>query len=182
VVSTNKKAETHERIVAGAAKALRKKGYDGVSVAELMKDAGLTHGGFYAHFESREALVVEALERASAESLESLEKMADLSELVEQYLSTAHQEAPEAGCALAALGTETRRQPDEVRAIATRGAKSLTTLVERHLPETERETRRDEARVIVSALVGAMVIARAVDSPELAKAFRSAVKRFATRR
>jgi AcrR family transcriptional regulator len=179
--TTGKKAETHERIVERAARAIRREGYDGVSVADIMKDAGLTHGGFYAHFASRDALVLEALERAAAESLANLTRDgAGLDVVVERYLSDAHLKSPEAGCSLAALGSETRRQPAGVRALATRHVRALTSLVEGLLPKRgDEEARRDEARVILSALVGAMVIARAVDNAETARSFRAAVGRFA---
>src|SRR3954469_10475131 len=102
-----KKAETHERILRTAAAAIRRHGYDGVSVADIMKEAGLTHGGFYAHFDSREAMLAEALERAGAESLESLSRSAEslpsserLESLVASYLSDRHLGSPESGCTL----------------------------------------------------------------------------------
>jgi TetR/AcrR family transcriptional regulator, transcriptional repressor for nem operon len=185
-----KKAETHERIVEKAARAIRREGYDGVSVADIMKEAGLTHGGFYAHFDSRDDLVVEALERAASESLANLTAEVDgapegkgLATLAARYLSDAHVKEPEAGCTLAALGSETRRQPIGVRALAARHVKTFSSLIERLLPtrkgsSSQDEARRDEARVILSALVGSIVIARAVDNAELSKAFRAAVRRF----
>ena len=186
-MATPKKIETHERIVSTAARALRRAGYEGVSVAEIMKDAGLTHGGFYAHFASRDALVEEALERATSDSLGVLAQVTGdgggIAALAEQYLSDAHLESPEHGCCMASLGTETRRQPDAVRAIAARGMKQFVALVERDLPAGLSESeRRDEAMLIVSALVGAMVIARAVESPTLSRQFRAAAKRFVSRK
>ena len=186
---SNKKAQTHERIVENAARVIRREGYDGVSVAEIMKEAGLTHGGFYAHFESRDDLVLEALEHASVESLAKMTAAVDeapagrgLEVLADRYLSDAHVKIPEAGCALAALGSETRRQPAGVRSLASRNVKSFVALIERLIPRAKdddgEESRRDEARVILSALVGSLILARAVDSPEASKAFRGAVKRF----
>jgi TetR/AcrR family transcriptional regulator, transcriptional repressor for nem operon len=193
-MTTPKKAATHERIVEHAARSFRRAGYDGVSVADIMKEAGLTHGGFYAHFDSRDDLVVEALEHAAAQSLAQLSSAVEAAEkegkaerrgldvVAERYLSDAHLEHPELGCSLAALGSETPRQSPAVRALASRHAKAFAALVERLLPERaagdEREARRDEARWIVSALVGSMVISRAVDNPETSKGFRGAVKRF----
>src|SRR3954471_10244003 len=130
-----KKAETHERILRTAAAAIRRHGYDGVSVADIMKEAGLTHGGFYAHFESREAMLAEALERAGAESLETLSGSVEaapsreaLEALVASYLSERHLASPEAGCTLAALGSETRRQSPAVRRAATRRIKETADL------------------------------------------------------
>lgn len=185
-----KKEATHERIVAEAARALRREGYDGVRVAEIMNEAGLTHGGFYAHFASRDALLVEAAERATSSSLEALGAMAvarpgdeggGLAALAERYLSDAHTGRAESGCALAALASETPRQPREVRAVATRNVEAFVGLVERLLPGCD-DGRRDEARVVVAALVGALVLARAVDDPDLSRDLRGAVKRFARRK
>src|SRR5881392_3058213 len=75
--SSGRKEVTHERIVNAAARAIRRSGYDGIGVAEIMKDAGLTHGGFYAHFASREALLAEAADRAGAEGMAVLTRIAD---------------------------------------------------------------------------------------------------------
>lgn len=184
-----KKEATHERIVDEAARALRRDGYDGVRVAEIMNEAGLTHGGFYAHFASRDALVVEAVERAAQSSLEALGAMAvarpgdaggGLAALAERYLSNTHAERVESGCVLAALASETPRQPAEVRAVATRNVEGFVDVVERLLPGCDGdEGRRDDAHVMVAALVGALVLARAVDDPELSRELRGAVKRFA---
>src|SRR5499426_1133141 len=122
VKPTSRKAETRERIVRAAARAIRKRGYEGVAVAEVMKDAGLTHGGFYAHFESRDALLAAAAEQAGAESNERLSRAIasakpgeELTALVDTYLSERHVTAPEEGlgCAIAAAGSEVPRQQPE---------------------------------------------------------------------
>src|SRR5438093_4131360 len=107
--------ETHERIVQVAARALRRNGYAGVRVAEVMKEAGLTHGGFYAHFDSRDALLVEALERAGRESFEAVTRAAEqrvgkgvsaFRSLVETYLADLHLASLETGCPVAALACD----------------------------------------------------------------------------
>src|SRR5216117_3769390 len=105
-----RKEATHERIVEAAARAIRRSGYGGTGVADIMKDAGLTHGGFYAHFASREAMLAEAADRAGADGVAELARIADaapaqqaLQALLQAYLSTAHVENVETGCALAAL-------------------------------------------------------------------------------
>jgi TetR/AcrR family transcriptional repressor of nem operon len=177
-----KKAETHERILRTAAAAIRRHGYDGVSVADIMKEAGLTHGGFYAHFDSREAMLAEALERAGAESLESLSRSAEslpsserLESLVASYLSDRHLGSPESGCTLAALGSETRRQSAVVRRAATRRIKETVDLIERQLPEWG--ARHEDALAVMSCLVGALTIARATDDPALSRAIRKAASR-----
>jgi len=120
---TAAKEETHERIVDAAARAIHRHGYAGVGVADVMKDAGLTHGGFYAHFDSREALLVEALERAGRQSL-ALTRGAKLRagkgvsafrSLVETYLADDHLSSLETGCPVAALGCDMPRQSEIVR-------------------------------------------------------------------
>src|SRR5690349_8558801 len=120
----SRKEDTHERIVEAAARALRRNGYAGVGVADVMKEAGLTHGGFYAHFPSRDALLVEALERAGKHSFESVTRAAEqraakgvsaFRALVESYLSDGHLGSMESGCPVAALGSDMPRQSEAVR-------------------------------------------------------------------
>src|SRR5437879_2646411 len=117
VKAGSKKEETRERILRAAARAIRKHGYEGVGVADVMKEAGLTHGGFYAHFESRDALLAAAADQEGAESSEHLTRAIaaakpgqELMALVDAYLSDGHVAAPEKGCAIAAAGTEVPRQ------------------------------------------------------------------------
>jgi TetR/AcrR family transcriptional repressor of nem operon len=179
-----KKEETHERIVRTAAQAIRKHGYDGVSVADIMKDAGLTHGGFYAHFDSREALVVEALEAAVAQSTAHLAgAMAAappgeaLGALADAYLDDAHARKPELGCCMAALGSETPRQPAEVRAVLTRHVEDMVARVARGLPaDVHGREREAQAMALLSTLVGALLISRAVDDRALGAALRAAAR------
>src|SRR5881409_1128953 len=106
-----RKEATHERIVDAAARAIRRSGYNGTGVADIMKDAGLTHGGFYAHFSSREAMLTEAADRAGSESVAMMERIAAtappqraLQAMMQAYLSKAHVDGVETGCATAALG------------------------------------------------------------------------------
>src|SRR5215204_2919329 len=128
----SRKEATHERIVTAAARAIRRSGYGGASVAEIMKDAGLTHGGFYAHFPSREAMLAEAADRAGAEAVALVESVAKavpsdqaLPAMIQAYLSKAHFENAESGCPIAALGSEMPRQSPEVRRAATRRIKEM---------------------------------------------------------
>src|SRR5437868_13805718 len=125
-IARRRKDATHERIVEAAARAIRRSGYGGTGVADIMKDAGLTHGGFYAHFASREAMLAEAADRAGSESLATMERIAAtspprraLKAMMEAYLSKAHVEGVETGCAAAALGSEMPRQPAGVRRAGT---------------------------------------------------------------
>src|SRR6185369_8829333 len=120
----SRKEETHERILDVAARAIRRHGYAGVGVADVMKEAGLTHGGFYAHFDSRDALIVEALERAGRESAEAIGRAAAkrtasgasaFRALVESYLADRLLASMDAGCPVAALGSDMPRQSPAVR-------------------------------------------------------------------
>src|SRR6266702_4596875 len=157
----SRKEVTHERIVGAAARSIRRSGYDGTGVADIMKKVGLTHGGFYAHFASREAMLAEAADRAGAESVATLTRVAAaappqeaLGAMIRAYLSKEHVEDAETGCPVAALGSETPRQASRVRRAATRRIKEMIDVV-------------------------ALVLARAVDDPKLSEALRKAsVKHF----
>ena len=175
------KEATHDRIVEAAARAIRRSGYDGTGVADIMKDAGLTHGGFYAHFASREAMLAEAADRAGSESVALMERVAAtvppqraLHEMLQAYLSKAHVEGVENGCATAALGSEMPRQAPEVRRAATRRIKEMIDLVARQLPDWGQPGAHEHALVIVATMVGALMLARAVDDPRLSDALRAA--------
>jgi TetR/AcrR family transcriptional repressor of nem operon len=187
---STKKERTRERIVQTAARALRRVGFDGVGVADVMKEAGLTHGGFYAHFPSREALLVEALDAAAAESLasltspdgaegsaESAEGKSDrLATWIDRYLSDEHADHPEAGCTLATLGAETCRQSNPVRAVATRRLTQFLKLLEAQLPGTAAE-RRERAQTLLATLVGAMLLSRLVPDVALGRSFRKSARK-----
>jgi TetR/AcrR family transcriptional repressor of nem operon len=134
----SRKEVTHERIVETAARAIRRSGYSGTGVAEIMKEAGLTHGGFYAHFDSREGMLAEAADRAGAETVAFLTRVAAaapakqaLEAMLRSYLSKEHVESAETGCAVAALGSEMPRQGSKVRRAATRRSKDNIDLVAR---------------------------------------------------
>lgn len=176
-----RKEVTHERIVEAAARAIRRSGYDGTSVADIMKEAGLTHGGFYAHFESREAMLAEAADRAGADAVAAMERIAAstspdqaLRAMKEAYLSKAHIEAMETGCGTAALVSEMPRQAPGVRRAATRRIKEMIDLVARQSPDWGQPGAHENALVTVSTMVGALVLARAVDDPKLSDALREA--------
>ena len=186
---SKKKQETHERIVRTAATAIRKHGFEGISVADLMEEAGLTHGGFYAHFESRDAMLAEALDEAANDSLGRLSKAADnvgpedaLEATVDYYLSDRHLATPERGCSLAALGSETARQSPEIRRVATRRVREMADLIERQMSGWGKTARHEDALGVMSTIVGALLIARAVDDPQLSKDLRASAKRMVARR
>jgi TetR/AcrR family transcriptional regulator, transcriptional repressor for nem operon len=176
-----RKDATHERIVDAGARAIRRCGYAGTGVAGIMKDAGLTHGGFYAHFASREAMLAEAADRAGAESLAALERVCAaapprraLQALLRAYLSKEHVDGVETGCAVAALGSELPRQAPDVRRAATRRIKEMIDLVARQSPDWGQPGAHQRALVTMATMVGALVLARAVDDPRLSDALRQA--------
>jgi AcrR family transcriptional regulator len=184
-VPGSKKEQTRERILRAAARAIRKHGYEGVGVADVMKEAGLTHGGFYAHFESRDALLAAAVGQAGAESTENLNRAVaaakpgeELMALVDTYLDERHVAAPEhgLGCAIAAAGSEVPRQQAEVRRAAARRIKDLIGFVERQFPEWGKSAAHEKAMAVVASMVGALILARAVDDPQLSKAIRKSAR------
>src|SRR5688572_7074246 len=179
----SKKEETRERILRAAARAIRKDGYEGVGVADVMKQAGLTHGGFYAHFKSRDALLAAAADQAGAESIEHLSQAIaaakpgqELMALVDTYLSDGHVAAPEQGCAVAAAGTEVPRQEPQVRRVASRRIKDFISLIERQFPEWGKSGAHDKAMGVAATLVGSVVLARAVDDAQLSRSIRKAAR------
>jgi len=181
------KDATHERIVSVAARAIRRSGYDGTGVADIMKEAGLTHGAFYAHFASREAMLAEAAARACAESAAvAAEVVAGtpaenaLASMLGVYLSGEHLEGIDTGCPLAALGSETSRQAPEVRRVVTRHIKETVDLIARQLPDWGQPGAHERALVTISTMVGALLLARAVDEPVLSNGLREAALKHLT--
>jgi len=159
---------SHQRILDAAARAVRRHGYAGVGVAEVMKEAGLTHGGFYAHFKSRDALLAAALDHAGAGSARVLARRLELAReagisplraLVDGYLSDEHVAAAERGCPVAALGSEMSRQQEDVLAASRRRVLGLIGIVRQALPPSASEA---QAQVIASTLVGTLQLARAL--------------------
>lgn len=182
------KDATHERIVSAAARAIRRSGYNGTSVADIMKEAGLTHGGFYFHFPSREAMLAEAAGCAGAEAIATSTRIAAgapkgqaLQHLMRAYLSPDHVKNVETGCPLAALGSEMPRQAPEVRHAATRSVKEMIDVIARQSSDWGKASAHERALVMVATMVGALVLARAVDDPKLSETLReAALRHFAT--
>ena len=178
---TEHKARTRQKVLDEAAKAIREEGPHRLGVAGVMARAGLTHGGFYAHFDSREGMLAEAADRAGADTVATMARVAAavppeqaLNAMLRAYLSKAHVETLETGCAVAALGSEMPRQAPRVRRAATRRIKEMIDLVARHLPEWGQPGAHERALVTVATAVGALVLARAVDDPKLSDALRQA--------
>ncbi|HCE5827413.1 TPA: TetR/AcrR family transcriptional regulator [Pseudomonas aeruginosa] len=171
---TRTKDATHERIVEAAARAIRRSGYNGTGVADIMKSAGLTHGGFYAHFSSRDAMLAEAADRAGSEAVAlanevagSVPQQMSLDRLVRSYLSQEHMDDIETGCPIAALGSEMPRQAPQVRHAATRRIKEMIDVVARQMRNQDSDDAHKEALVTLSTMVGALILARAIDDPGL---------------
>ena len=146
-----------------------------------MKEAGLAHGGFYAHFVSREAMLAEAAERAGCEAVAASTRVVAtappeqaLQWLLRAYLSKEHVKAAEMGCPVAALGSEMPRQGPEVRRAATRGIKEMIDLVARQSPDWGKPGAHEQALVTVATAVGTLLLARAVDDPKLSDALLQA--------
>lgn len=163
-----RKALTHERILDTAARTLRRAGCGGVGVADVMKEAGLTHGGFYAHFPSRDALLTEALAHAGRDSQARMDTRvaqglarghSPLAALVRGYLSDEHAAHPERGCAVAALAADLPRQSGDVQQA---GRERVQALIERVRASLPAGADPQQAPLIASALIGALQMARAL--------------------
>ena len=171
--SQTDKAETHKRIVKIAAKRLRENGLAGVGIAELMKEAGLTVGGFYKHFDSRDALVIEALGSAFGGWKRRIDAAASggtplsYESLIDDYLNEAHRDNPGTGCTFGALAGDLARSDKRTRALASEQIRNYIQLVARFLPRKDRRTARSKAILTLSALVGAVSLARAVSDDAL---------------
>lgn len=174
---TEEQAEKNRcRVVAKASRLFREKGFDGVSVGQVMKAAGFTHGGFYNHFGSKEALELQALDHAFAQMEDLRAEMSSLEEFVSAYLSREARSAPGLTCPAAALSGDVSRQPAEVRRLFACGIERMIGSVARLLPEGG--TSREDAIDIISRILGAMVLARAMPaSSPLGDEFLSVARR-----
>jgi TetR/AcrR family transcriptional regulator, transcriptional repressor for nem operon len=176
--SREHKLETHARIVKKASVRLREKGAHGIGVADLMKEAGLTHGGFYAHFDSREALVIEAFAHAMDRSTERWRKLAEqtppdkrLATIVNSYLTTVHRDDPGHGCAVPTLGAEIAREsPKTRRAFAAKLEQMIDMLAEQLPGATPNAARnkaaRKQAMATLATMMGTLVLSRIAGSGE----------------
>jgi TetR/AcrR family transcriptional repressor of nem operon len=181
--SREEKAKTHERIVEIASARIREAGIEGPGVAEIMQAAGLTHGGFYKHFGSRDDLVAEAADRAFADSERAVQEVTAAAEdpfaaFVDWYVSTQHRDDPATGCPVVALGGDVPRADERVRAAYGRQVERYLENLVRFLGGGDNGRRR--ATVVLSTLVGSVVLARAIDdealSDEILRDVREALK------
>ncbi len=167
------KADTHRRVVEIAAQRFRAEGIDGVGVASLMADAGLTHGGFYAHFASKEALIKEALVAAIGSSSafaagEDAAEPLDLRAFIDQYLTPSHRDKPATGCAMAALGAETARRTRATRNAFSKEAQRFIARIASGLPEgSSIDHRLATAYAVYAQLIGTLQLSRVVTDKTL---------------
>ena len=172
--SKEHKQETHARIVRKASVRLREKGAHGIGVADLMKEAGLTHGGFYAHFDSREALVIEAFGYAMDRASEHWRNMTAeippekrLAAIVDAYVSAAHRDDPGRGCAVPTLGAEIARESAKTRKAFAAKLDQMIDLVADQIPDVPRKTARRLAMGTMATMMGALVMSRVAGGGEL---------------
>ena len=171
--SREHKLETHARIVRKASVRLREKGAHGVGVADLMKEAGLTHGGFYAHFDSRDDLVIEAFTHAMDRSTERWRKLAQqtprdkrFATIVNAYLTSLHRDDPGRGCAIPALGAEIARESSRTRRVFAGRLDQMIDMVADQIPGLPRKAARKRATAAVATMMGTLVLARVAGSGE----------------
>ncbi len=164
-VSQEQAKLNRQRVVDVAANLFRERGLHGVGVADIMASAGLTHGGFYGQFTNKDALAAEAFDAAIAE-----DRRGDVDTILENYLSPGHVRAPGRGCPLAALANDVSREPTDspVRSRFTRGVEGLASILANLTPKASRDRRRQRSLATLSTLVGAVVLARAVNDEALA--------------
>jgi len=163
-VSREHMAENRQRILDVASRLFRDKGFDAVSVAEVMKAAGLTHGGFYGHFGSKDDLVAQTLAHAlDADTVEG----SDFSAYIGSYLSPRHRDNAAGGCPTAGLAAAVRHQTPAARSAMTEGLRSQIDRIGKTLPTMEAADRRRTAIGSWAAMVGAVILARVIDDPEL---------------
>ncbi|THD55197.1 MAG: TetR/AcrR family transcriptional regulator [Bradyrhizobium sp.] len=174
--SREHKLETHARIVKKASVRLREKGAHGIGVADLMKDAGLTHGGFYAHFDSREALVIEAFTHAMDRSTERWRKLGEqtapekrLATIVNSYLTPIHRDDPGHGCAVPALGAEIARESAKTRRVFAGRLEQMIDMLAAQIPGVPRKAARKQAMAALATMVGTLVLARIAGSGEFSE-------------
>jgi TetR/AcrR family transcriptional repressor of nem operon len=175
--SRAEKAESHERIVQVASTLFRELGVEGIGVADLMKEAGLTHGGFYRHFESRDELVAEAVERALADGgkvvvaigASPLSRKAVVTALVDGYLSLAHRDNIASSCAVTTMAADVSRSNERARFAYTAQVEKYLQLLAGLIASDRQTTRRAKAMAALSTLVGAVSMSRAVSDEKLSR-------------
>jgi TetR/AcrR family transcriptional repressor of nem operon len=182
-VSREKAALNRERIIDAAGALFRAKGFGGIGVADIMKAADLTHGGFYGHFASKDDLVAQASERAMARAAVNWERVATdapdkpYAALLKHYLSPRHRDDPGKGCVFAALAADAARCDKSVRSAFAEGLQSLIDILTQAIPGRSKAARRRKALATMAAFVGALTLARAVDDETFSDEILEAARR-----
>lgn len=165
-VTREQRSENRERILGVASRLFREKGFDAVGVSDVMRAAGLTHGGFYGHFSSKDDLIVQALGHAMGERNGAALSLHDY---IAEYLSPRHRDNRAGGCPIAGLAGDTLRQTPEARAVITDGVRAQLDWMSKTSGDTNEAERRRQAIGKLSAMVGATILARAMTDPALSK-------------
>lgn len=180
-VSKERAAENRERILGAASALIREHGILGAGVDAVAEAAGLTHGSVYSQFGSKDQLAAEALTHSFAKNAESLGRAEDFKSYVSQYLSKEHRDALAEGCAVAALGCEMSRSSEAVRNSFTAGVRAMLDRIIGFIRNGTRPRRNDEALATAATMVGALILSRAVNDPELADQILDASRKALTR-
>jgi TetR/AcrR family transcriptional repressor of nem operon len=182
-VSRMQAAENRQTVIDVASRLFRERGFDGIGLKDLMEGAGLTQGAFYKQFASKDDLAAQASKRALESAFQRWSAAAEanpkdpLGAVVALYLSPGHREERMDGCALVALGSDAARQSADVKASFEAGIKSHVEMLARWIGETDGEDSADKAMTILSTLVGAVVLSRAVNNKRLSKRILQAAAR-----
>ena len=182
-VSRAKAAQNRQRVVAAAGELFRERGFGGVSVADIMKAANLTHGGFYGHFGSKDDLVAQACRQAAAEAANNWQRAAATAPhdaygaLLMRYLRPSHRDEPGQGCIFAALGAEAARSGPAVQQAFADGLEALIGLLAKSAPGASKTARRRKGVAAMAGLVGALLLARAVGKGEFSDEILDATRR-----
>jgi TetR/AcrR family transcriptional repressor of nem operon len=172
--SRKEAAETRERIVKMAAREFNESGIQATGLAEIMAAAGLTHGGFYKHFSSKDQLVGEAVEKSMEgikASMEGPRANRSLGDTVGEYLSKRHRDDSEEACPLASLGSELQRAENRTRRVASKAVEQIVSIIEAHLTGLSAKDGRSCAHAVVAAMVGGMMLSRIVTDRKLSDRF-----------
>jgi TetR/AcrR family transcriptional regulator, transcriptional repressor for nem operon len=172
--SAKHKAQTRAKLVKKAAEGFRDQGLQGTGIAKLMSQMGLTHGGFYGHFDNKDELVVAALAEMFADNIEHMRKAVEGAPkgeeavaLVNAYLSPQHRDHPADGCLLPLLAPEIAHQPLSVRKAYTKGFQDRIDKFAQFIPGASENERQDRARIVLAGMAGTMMFARALSDREL---------------
>jgi TetR/AcrR family transcriptional regulator, transcriptional repressor for nem operon len=181
-VTREQATENRERVVATAARLFRERGFDGIGIADLMREVGLTHGGFYAQFPSKEHLMAEAATKAADERETAMHKQLQeapekgVAGFAERYLSRRHRDNPGDGCYVATLGIDAARRGSLVRDAFTRSVQSALEILAQAEPAASEKERRAQAIADFAMMIGGMVLARAVSDEGLSDELLGSVK------